>query len=457
MAGQGNIPDNARYMFRAYDIRGVYGKGMTEETIKGIGRAFSLLVEGDTVVVARDARLSGESLSRAFMQGAASAGKNVIDIGMLPIGVGMFHAWKKKMTFAYITASHLPKEWNGLKFFKSSGIGFMEDELERIRDSFFKNEPSEVSEREKGRITAMDNKEVITAYTNHLFERMSPEKKLRIAIDPGNGAAGVVVRDLFTRGGFDVNIINEEPDGNFPNRSPDPAADPLEDLKKHVTGTDFGMAFDGDGDRLVIMDDTGIKLSPEQISFIILPEILRKERGPIIANVEVTRTIDRIAEQFNRNVHRVRVGHNYLVKASYEEKACFGMERSGHFTAPWIFPFDDVMAISYYFACIQSKKGRRLSEAIKAVPAMPFKRINFDVPDDKKFGVIDTIREELRKRYPNLNTMDGVRVDKDNGWALVRVSNTGPEIRLTIEANTRSDLKSIEEEFRGLIERYINT
>lgn len=452
-----DIPDNVRHMFRAYDIRGVYGEGMTEENMESIGRAFSELIEGDTVVVARDARLSGEALSKAFMEGVMSAGKNVTDLGVLPLGAGMFHAWRNSNTFAYVTASHLPGKWNGLKFFRANGIGFMEEELEKIREGFFQGKPGKVPGNGRGSPAALDSREVIEAYMNYLLERMKPERRLRIAIDPGNGAAGVLVRDFFTRGGFDVTVINEEPDGNFPNRSADPFSDPLEDLRKKVRGMDVGMAFDGDGDRLVIMDETGTKLSPEQMSFIILPEILKKEKGPIIANVEVTRTIDRIAERFNRPVHRIRVGHNYLVKASYDKKACFGMERSGHFTAPWIFPFDDVIAISFYFACVLSRSRGSVSELIKDVPVMPFERINFGVPDEKKFGIMDSIRKELRKRYPDINTMDGVRVDTKSGWALIRPSNTGPEIRLTIEANTRADFENLKEEFTGLVKKYINT
>ena len=450
-----DVSDEVKYMFRAYDIRGIYGKGMTEENMEKLGRAFSDLAEGDSVVVARDARLSGESLTKAFAEGVMSAGKNVIYVGILPLGLGMFHAWQKSMAFAFVTASHLPKQWNGLKFFHGSGIGFMEDELGRVRDNFFQNKPEKVTPGDRGRFMEIDSGEIIRAYSKHIFGMMKPDKKLRVAIDPGNGSAGVMVREFFGNGGFDVDVINEEPDGNFPGRPSNPSTDPLKDLQKVVKDADFGIALDGDGDRLVVMDETGRKLTPEQMSFVILPEILKSEKGPIIANVEVTRSIDMIAEQFKRQVFRIRVGHNYLVKSSWDKKACFGIERSGHFTAPWIFPFDDVIAIAYYFGCVLSRKHSPLSRLIDDVPVLPFGQINFDVPDERKFGIMEDVRGHLRKKHPNMNTMDGVRIDMENGWVLIRPSNTGPKIRLTIEANTATDFESIKKEYTKLLESAI--
>lgn len=447
--------DSVKHMFRAYDIRGIHGQGMTRKNMEMIGLAFSKHIDGDSVVVARDARISGQELASAFSRGLIAGGKDVIYAGILPLGLGMFHAWKKGVTFAMVTASHLPKEWNGLKFFHGTGIGYMEDELARVRDSFFSG-TLEKSDKE-GKLIEADPAGIIKAYQDHVFGLMKPSRKMRVAIDPGNGSAGVMIREFFEKGGFEADVINEEPDGNFPGRPSDPSSDPLDGLQKAVRNADFGLAFDGDGDRLIVMDELGRKLTPEQMSLIILPEIMSKEPGPVIANVEVTRTIDRIAEQFKRQVFRIRVGHNYLVKSSWDKKACFGIERSGHFTAPWIFPFDDVIAIAYYFGCVLSGKDKPLSELTEGVPIMPFEQINFDVPDERKFGIMDKVREHLRKEHPNINTMDGVRVDMENGWALIRPSNTGPKIRLTIEANTAVDFRTIKEEFSGILEKYIST
>jgi phosphomannomutase len=439
-------------IFRAYDIRGVYGKVLTEEVMERIGRAFSGLIEGDTVVLARDGRLSGEGLARAFADGVLSTGRNVTDIGMLPLGAGMFHAWRNGKTFAYVTASHLGSEWNGLKFFNSKGIGFMEEDLKKLEQGFFGE-----SARESGRgeLVTVKSQDVIAEYIEHLVSKIRPERGLKIALDTGHGAAGLVVRELFTRAGFDVYLTFEDVDGRFPSRSPDPMTDPLRVLKKRLEGRELGIAYDGDGDRMIVLDEKGERVTPEQVSYIMLSELLKEQPGPIVVNVETTRTIDMIAERFRRHIHRVRVGHNYLMKGAFEQGACFGMEPSGHYSVPSIFPFDDSLAISYYFACALSRRKESLSELAREIPSLPFERVSFDVPDERKFQVMDSVREDLRKRYPNINTMDGIRVDFENGWVLVRPSNTQPQIRLTVEARTGVDLRALKGEFSGILKKYI--
>ncbi len=439
-------------IFRAYDIRGIYGETLTEKVMERIGLAFSGLIEGDTVVLARDGRLSGEGLARAFAEGVLSTGKNVTDIGMLPLGTGMFHAWRRGMTYAYVTASHLGSEWNGLKFFSSHGIGFMEEDIKKLEQNFFENR---IRESGRGKLVAVKSRDVIAEYIEHLLSKIRPQRGLKITLDTGHGAAGLVVRELFTRAGFDVYVTLEEVDGNFPSRLPDPISDPLNVLKRGVKGRDLGMAYDGDGDRVVILDERGERLAPEQVSYIMLSELLKEQPGPIVVNVESTKTIDMIAERFKRSVHRVRVGHNYLMKGASEHRACFGMEPSGHYSVPSIFPFDDSLAISYYFACALSRREERLSELAGGIPSLPFERLSFDVSDERKFQVMDSVREELRKRYPNMDTMDGVRVDFENGWILVRPSNTQPKIRLTVEARTGVDLEALKGEFSGILKKYI--
>jgi phosphomannomutase len=441
-------------MFRAYDIRGVYGRVLTEKVMERIGRAFSKLVEGDTLVLARDGRLSSPKLAGAFSEGVLSAGKSVIDAGMLPLGAGMFHAWRSGNTFAYVTASHLGSEWNGLKFFSSQGIGFMEEDIRKLEQTYFEDRSGKSG---RGELAALRSRDVIEGYIKHLLSRIKPQRRMRIALDTGHGVAGLVARELFTRAGFDVYVAFEKVDGDFPARSPDPMKDPLNVLKKRVRDRELGMAYDGDGDRMVVLNERGERLNPEQISYIMLSELLKEQPGPIVANVESTRTIDMIAGRFKRSVHRVKVGHNHLMKGTHDHRACFGMETSGHYCVPSIFPFDDSLAISYYFACVVSRRRESLSELVAGVPSLPFERLDFDVPDDRKFGVMENIREELRKRYPNISTLDGVRVDFENGWVLVRPSNTQSLIRLTVEARTGVDLEALKKEFLGILKKYIKT
>ncbi len=438
-------------IFRAYDIRGIYKKDIDEDIMQRIGRTFASYIEENTAVVGRDFRIGSPEMKEAFVQGVLKSGKNVIDVGALPLGTGMFHAWRKNLPFAYITASHLPKEWTGVKFFHGNGIGFMEEEGKKIKEIFLKEDFSSG----KGTLKKEKTSSIIEDYKDYLFSKIKPERSLRLVLDPGNGAACVVADKIFKEAEFEVKTIFNEPDGNFPNRLPDPLEDPLEKLRELSKNADLGIAYDGDGDRMVVVDDKGEKLSVEQASFIMLEEILQKEKGPIIANVECTRTIDFIAKKFGRDVKRIKVGHTFLMEAVMKEKASFGLETSGHFVIPSLLPYDDSLAVSFFFACILSKKSRPLSELVKQIPRYPFERINLECDDERKFQIMKKITEKIRSQYTRVTTIDGVRVDLENGWVLIRPSNTSPVIRITVEADTEENLKEMKERFIHMVEEEI--
>jgi phosphomannomutase len=437
-------------IFRSYDIRGIYGKDLTEEVMKGIGNALGNHLKSD-VVLGRDCRLSSPSLREAFVKGYLETGKNVVDVGMIPLGAGMFYGWREKLPFAYITASHLSKEWNGIKFFHSSGIGFIEEENLKVRDLYM-NGPVVASRT--GRVLK-PKWGVLEGYRKYLVSKIRAKKKLKVVIDSGDGMAGLIAPAIFRDAGFEVDSVFERPDGNFPNRTPDPMEDPLKELRKRVTKADIGIAYDGDGDRMMIVDGTGRKLTPEQVSYFILTELLTKEKGPVIANVECTRAIDIISKKFSRPVKRIKVGHTFLMDAVSKSKACFGVEVSGHFVVPSIVPFDDSMAVSLYAASVLSGRKSGLSEEVKGIPVYPFERINMECDDRKKFAVVEGLKADMAKKYKNVNMLDGIRVDMDRGWALIRPSNTGPVIRLTVEGETEKDKESIKKVFSSILRKGI--
>ncbi|MEM7815627.1 MAG: phosphomannomutase/phosphoglucomutase [Candidatus Aenigmatarchaeota archaeon] len=437
-------------IFRAYDIRGVYGKDITENVMKGIGNAFGNYVKGG-VVLARDCRLSSPSLKESFVKGFIETGKNVVDCGEIPLGAGMFYAWKTKAEFAYITASHLPSEWNGVKFFHSNGIGFLEEENMKVRDLYL-NGP--VVDNKYGKVFK-PKWDVLSGYKRYLLSKTRPKRRIKVVLDCGNGMAGMIAPDLFREAGFDVETIFEKPDGKFPNRNPDPMEDPLEELKKMVKKADFGIAYDGDGDRMVVVDNEGKKLTPEQTSFFILTELLKSRKGPVVANVECTRAIDDVAKRFKRHVKRVRVGHTFLMEAAKRYKACFGVEVSGHYVIPSIVPFDDSLAVSFYFASVLSGKKQPLSEEIKNVPVYPFERVSFECPDQKKFEVVENMKRGIIKKYRKVNFMDGIRIDMENGWVLIRPSNTSPLIRLTVEGVTEKEKEGLKKSFSDMLKKEI--
>ncbi len=423
-------------IFRSYDIRGIYGKDLTEDIMKRIGAAFSRVSTG-IIVVANDGRASSLSLKAAFAEGF---GREVIDIGTVPLGIGMFYALKK-YDYAYITASHLGKEWNGVKFFHKSGIGFMEAENKSIEKLFQSVKPSG-----KARISRENTKKVVDEYVDYCVSRARSLKKIDVILDCGNGMAGIAAKQLFTRAGYGAKMLFDTVDGSFPGRGADPAENELKELKKKTMSADMGIAYDGDGDRMVLVDDAGKKLTPEQTSYLILLDAV-KHPGPVVANVECTRLIDDIAAKFGKKVIRVPVGHTFLMEAVQKEKACFGIEVAGHYALPYMAPFDDSLMVSLYAAHVLSKQEKPLSKIVSEIKIYPFERVNLDCPDDRKFSVVERLKKTFMKKYKKVITMDGVRVDFPDGWILIRASNTAPIIRLTVEADSKKRLDELKKTF----------
>ncbi len=436
------------HIFRSYDIRGIYGRDLNEEIMERIGNAFG--AKTHNCVVANDARVSSPSLRKAFIKGAAAAGVNVTEIVDVPLGIGMFHAWQRGMDYAYITASHLTKEWNGVKFFHANGMGFMENENMEIRDIAMKNQPATGS----GSAATADRSKSIEEYQRYLLERLKPAKRIKIVMDCGNGMAGPVAPNLFKRAGFSVKTIFENVDCTFPNRDPEPSRESLTELSRQVIGSDMGIAYDGDGDRMTLVDETGALLDPVQVSYLILKELLKTESGPIVANVETSKIIDKVAGMFGRNVIRVPVGHTFMVEAVHRHKACFGVEPTGHYCVPSIVPYDDSLAISLYAAAVASISA--MSSIVKEVPTLFFGRVNIACDDSKKFIVMKRLAEKLQKEYDNTSTMDGVRIDFGDSWVLLRASNTAPIIRLTVEAETRKRFEELNQEFSSILKKAVN-
>ncbi|MBI4170590.1 MAG: phosphomannomutase/phosphoglucomutase [Candidatus Aenigmarchaeota archaeon] len=435
---------NVSSIFRSYDIRGVVGQDLTPEIMHRIGQAFGSYIHQD-IVLGRDVRLHSQKLKEAFVKGFLSSGFSIEDAGMLPLGAGMYHAWQEKKTYAYITGSHLPKEWNGIKFFHANGIGFIDETNREIRDTFFKGKFIAGS----GKCAVKNPKEIVADYKNFLLSKVRFHRATSVVLDCGNGCAGLIVPELFREAGLETRVVFGEIDGTFPNRLPDPQDFALAELKKNVVegGFDLGIAYDGDGDRTALVDDKGSFTSPEETSYLILSELLKTQKGDIVANVECTKAIDLIAGKFGRKVIRVPVGHTFLMDAVHRHNAVFGVESAAHYCLPHFIPFDDATIVGLYAAYILSERGEKLSEFKKQVPKYPFARVSFECPDRIKFGIIKTIAGKAAKEFKNVNTMDGLRVDLENGWALLRASNTSPYIRLTVEGVTEKDKNDIQKMF----------
>ncbi len=436
------------HIFRSYDIRGIYGSDLTDETAEKIGVAIAEYLKGD-IAIARDMRNSSKAVMDNVVRGIRSAGRNVLSLGLLPFGPGMFYAWKRGLAFIHITASHLPPEWGGIKIFHSSGTSLIDKEIYKIRDMVLAG----AAGNGNGRLEDVDNKTVLSEYKNYLVPKIKPARRMRIVIDCGNGMAGLIARDLFQTAGFDVSVLFEDLDGDFPNRSSEPTDESLTELKKSVNNC-IGIAYDGDADRAVFVDEHGRFLKAEQLAAAMMPE-LAKQKGLVIANVECTRVIEEVAKRFSLRVERIRVGHPYLVAEAKRHNAVLGLEDAGHFIIPALLPFGDAVAVSLYAAYALSKSDLSLSAIVDSLPQFPSAKLKFACSDRNKFAVIKNMKNALTKEYKNINTIDGVRVDTLQGWALARASNTEPAIRLTVEAVNGKELTAMKEKLAGMLESEI--
>lgn len=282
----------------------------------------------------------------------------------------------------------------------------------------------------------------MTDYSGYLLDRVKTDRKLKVVLDPGNGAASVVAPQLFRDLGFEVVTINDQPDGTFPGRDPDPSAEgkeALRDLSKLIVRTkaDLGVAFDGDGDRAVFVDEKGRIAIPEKIGIIFAKEYLSKKKGRIVANVSCSMVLEDELSKVGGQVIRVRVGDVFITEAIKAHKALFGMEISSHFYFPDFYPFDDGVLASIKMAEILSHSNEQLSEQLDGIESYPSLRENIECPDNVKFNVIERIKNKYMKEGYRIDLTDGIRVVLDDGWVLVRPSNTEPKIRITVEGRTK--------------------
>lgn len=431
-----------KHIFRSYDIRGIVGKDLNNEVVERIGKAFGTFVK-KPVVIGHDVRTHSAELSNAFVSGFVSTGLDITNLGLVTFGALQFYGWKEGMHSAFITASHLSSEWNGIKFTYPTGVCFHEPDNNKIRDIFFDSNFISGS----GNVNNVNGTQIIETYIKYILGKMKPRTNVKVALDCGSGCAALMAPQLFSRAGFETEIIFGEVDGTFPYRDSQPIDENLGELKKRVKSNDIGFAFDGDADRIVVVDEKGGVLSPEETSYLILSELLKTHDGPVVINVECTRAVDKIAESFGRKIIRVPVGYNHLVGAINKNGAVYGVERSGHYCIAFLTPFSDCIPVSYYAAHALALKDEKLSDIKKAVPKIYFHRQAFYCPDTKKFSIVQELSKKFSEEFKNVNTMDGVRVDFDNGWVLIRPSNTSPNIRITVEGETEKDMKEIFSQF----------
>ncbi|ODS42225.1 MAG: phosphomannomutase [Candidatus Altiarchaeales archaeon IMC4] len=427
-------------LFRAYDIRGVFGEDLTEDIAEKIGRAFATYIGGGRIAVGRDVRLSSPELRNALVGGIMSSGCDVLDIGVVPTPTLYYASHKFKTEGAImITGSHNPPCYNGFKMCRGTATlsGPEIQEIKKIVDSEGFNSGS-------GRLETVG---IIPDYLAEIKKRAFIKKPLKIVIDAGNGTAGEIAPGLFQELGCRVTKLYCEPDGNFPNHPADPTVDAyLGDLVKKVkkTKADIGMAYDGDSDRLGVVDEKGGIIRGDQLLALFSREILKKGPAKIIFEVKCSHGLIEDIKAHGGTPIMYRTGHSFIKKKMKEEGAVLAGEMSGHFffADNW-FGFDDGIFASVRLAEILSSSSMTLSEIAATIPkyySTPEIRVHVD--DKEKFKIVDEVAGYFKKRYETI-TVDGVRIQFADGWGLVRASNTEPALILRFEAKTKKRLKEI--------------
>ncbi len=447
-----SIPMKAEeHIFKSIDIRGIYKKDLDEDIMERIGLVVGTYLKKQNMIVSSDSRLSSKQLRASLAEGLRKAGVNTEDVGEMPVGVASFYGWMTKKPVGYITASHMSKEWNGVKLFHEDGRIFHEPENLEIKKLFFSN----LKEKNKPGIKLNTDKEkIFKDYEVFIKQKTKFSKKIRVAFDFGNGAAAYL-KNTLNNLPLDTVFIYDEPDGNFPNRDSNPQTADLSVLKAATKNCDIGFAFDGDGDRIVVVDDKGRELSTEHFTITILSKLFMEHKGNLVANVECSNILEKFAQRYNRKVHRVKVGHTFMVDAVDKENACFGVEKSGHCTLPSTVPFYDVVPIALYTIAIVSESDKKLSAMVDELPKTYFGREVFACDYTIKGQVTNHIQQKFKKEYTNVINLDGSRVDFEDGWVLIRVSNTEPIIRLSVEAQSKERLEELKDIFREKVKEAI--
>lgn len=437
--------------FRTYDIRGIVGKALTEETVFYIGKAFGSLVRDlgeNHMVIARDGRISSPILIKSLASGIQSTGCNVVDIGMVPTPV-LYYAthFLKEHSGVMLTGSHNPPEYNGLKSViqgKTLSEQGIKDLYQRIIEKRF--------HEGEGSYQALN---VESHYIEDIVSKIKLNRRLKVVIDAGNGATGQIAPKLFRALDCDVHEIFCEVDGNFPNHHPDPTQEEnLQDLIRVVKekNADIGLAFDGDGDRVGIVTNRGSIISSDRLLMLFSKALLADHPGSsIIFDVKCTNNLSALIHSLGGNPIMWKTGHSLIKAKMQETNALLAGEMSGHlfFKDRW-YGFDDGLYAGARLLEILAGETQDCETIFAGIPnSVITPELRVAVKEEEKFQLMQKLIDHAAfDQAKEVNTIDGLRVSFDQGWGLVRPSNTTPYLILRFEAMNEAVLQEIQELFR---------
>lgn len=440
-------------IFRAYDIRGIAEQQLTTKSVKRIGQAIgseALDQSITSLLVGYDGRLSSPTLSIALIEGIQSSGCNVVSIGLVPTPLLYFATYTTDHTSGVmLTASHNPANYNGLKIvFNQTSLADNQIQIIRTR---IENDQLRTG---SGGFSEL---EIDRSYMDDICSRIQLSKPLKIVIDCGNAVPGKIAPTLFQELGCDVHPLFCEIDGSFPNHHPDPTVpENLAALASTVLekNADIGIALDGDGDRVGLITNRGKFVDADRMLMLLVQSILPNYSGrAVVFDVKCSSKLGALVEQFGGSPVMHRSGHSFMKQKMRETNAILGGEFAAHiFIKDDWFGFDDGLYVAARLLKIISESSLSSDEIFdQFVTGFSTSEIKIEVPEDRKFLLMDRLLELASFPAAKLITLDGLRVEFADGWGLVRASNTSPALLLRFEADTQARMNEIQEQFRDLI------
>ena len=447
-------------IFRAYDIRGIYPSEINEEVAYKIGKGYGSYLQEkynqSKCVVSHDNRLSSDSLTESLIKGITESGCSVIDLGLTTTPMNYFARNYYNIPGIMVTASHNPKDDNGFKFSFEGMInarGEMIDEFKNyVLDGNFKSG-----------MGTIEKASIKKAYFEYLYNTINigPIKR-KVVFDPGNGVVSTIIKDVFNFEEIEAIYINDISDGSFPNHHPDPSVkENMQMLSKAVieNNADFGIAYDGDGDRLGLVMESGELLPIEYFMNIVIKSMIDKvDKKEFLYDIKCSKTVEDYIKKLGGNPICYQTGASYTQFKVHEDSIPFGCEYSGHA----YFNDRDIDCCSALYASlrfieIMSQTDYKLSEMIKEFTHyFATDEIKIKTKDETKFDIIESIKKEIEPQGLRINDIDGIRITFEDGWVLIRASNTGPNITFRVEATSEEKLKEYQEKYLELINKYNN-
>ena len=433
---------NTAAVFKAYDIRGTYPDQLDERLLRAVGSAFATFVGTPTIAIARDMRPSGVTLCAAFAEGARAVGVDVIDLGMASTDFLYFAAGYLDAPGAMFTASHNPAQYNGIKLClagaKPIGTDTGLKDIEALTHRFY-DEPAQ------GPLAAVTERDLLPEWVAHVHSFIDTDglRPLKVAGDAANGMGGLVAPLVFADLPFSLDLLYPELDGTFPNHPADPIQpENLRDLQAHVlaTGSDIGLAFDGDADRVFLIDEKAQPVSGSVTTAMVAEAMLATHPGAtVLYNLICSKAVPEVIAEQGGTAVRTRVGHSYIKQVMAETGAVFGGEHSGHYYYAKNYRADSGIITAMVVLELLSRSNMPLSELVK-----PYQRyaasgeINTEVasPADS----VDAVAAHYAAEGASVDRLDGLTVDFGTWWFNLRPSNTEPLLRLNVEAPTDADV-----------------